>query len=138
MKIGSPGTPATSLALAISGWLACACGSGATGTKYGAVIVEAPGLATGTPIYLASAAFSDVPRLLQAGEFTSLEFGIGEPDSCTKETTGGCQVYRCPGTIEVTPTQFVGFRSRSRSPSSTATRWDPPLLRRFRALRACP
>jgi hypothetical protein len=102
----------TFLALAVSGLLACACGPGggsggaATGTKYGAVIVEAPGLATGTPAYFASAGFSDLSRL-QAGAFTSLEFAIGEPDGCTKSTVSGCQVYRCSNTIAATPIQFV-------------------------------
>jgi hypothetical protein len=101
----SPG-PVT-LALALSGLLACACGSGgtaaATGKKSGAVIVTAPGLATGTAAYFASAGFSDSPRLLAAGELTSLEFGIGEPDGCTKKAVGGCQVFRCPMTIAATP-----------------------------------
>jgi hypothetical protein len=112
VKSGSPVAPATSLALAVSGLLACACGSGggsggtATGTKYGAVIVEAPGLATGTPTYFGSAGFSDLAQP-RAGAFTSLEFGIGEPDGCTKSTVGSCQVYRCTKTIEATPIQFV-------------------------------
>jgi hypothetical protein len=119
VKSGSSVKAATSLALALSGLLACACGSGgtggasdggaggsdgaATGTKFGAVIVETPG----PSIYFASAAFSDAPRLLQPGEHTSLDFGVGEPEGCAKSTVGGCQVYRCPKTIEATPSQFV-------------------------------
>jgi hypothetical protein len=68
------------------------------------VIVVAPGTAN----YFASAGFNDLPRLLPAGEFTSLEFGIGEPDGCTKNTAGGCQVFRCPMTIAATPGQGMG------------------------------
>ncbi len=95
------------LALAFSGLLACAGSSGAgdgavTGKKFGAVIVWAPGLASSTGAYYASAAFSDVPRLLHAGEFTSLRLGIGEPDGCTKSSVGACQVFRCSKLIEAT------------------------------------
>jgi hypothetical protein len=43
----------------------------------------------------------------QPGAFTSLEFGIGEPDGCTRDTVGGCQVYRCSKIIAATPPQFV-------------------------------
>ncbi len=114
MNSGGSVAPATSLVLVLCGLLACACSSGgpslgaggsggaATGTRFGAVIVLAPGLATGTGAYYASAGFSDAPHLLPAGELTSLRFGIGEPDGCAKTTTGGCRVFRCPQLIAAT------------------------------------
>jgi hypothetical protein len=100
------------VALAMSALLACGCGSGGgggpvTGTKFGAVLVEAPGLDSDTSIYFASAVFGDSPRLLPSGESTSLAFGVGEPDGCTKSTVSGCQVYRCSKPIVATPVQFV-------------------------------
>lgn len=116
MKPNGRGLDLTFLAGAL-GLLACACGSGGTaeagdggtggsggaaaGTKFGAVIVNNPGPTN----YFASAAFSDSPRLLTSGEFTSLELGVGEPDGCTKNTSSGCQIFRCPGTITAMPRQ---------------------------------
>lgn len=73
-------------------------GAGAN-TQSGAVIVVAPGVMTGAANYFASAGFSDGPRLLPAGEFTSLAFDIGEPDGCTKVTVDGCRVFRCAGVV---------------------------------------
>jgi hypothetical protein len=109
VKSGSLVALARSLALTVSGLLACACGSGtATETKVGAVIVVAPGAATGIPNYFVSAGFSDMPRLIPAGEFTSLEFGIGEPDGCAKNAVGGCRVFHCPNTIAATTGQGMG------------------------------
>lgn len=102
--------------LVLSGLLACACGSGGkagpsdggagsdgavAGTKFGAVLVLAPGPGA----YFASAAFSDSPRLVPAGEFTSVEFGIGDTNGCTTKTVDGCRVFRCSMPIAAKPHQ---------------------------------